>query len=507
MTVIPGIYETLTKQIVYGFDQPAAQTLVNGFLASTGYKIDQIFNDTNTGFQALGLVSITPDKAPVLVFRGIDSELDNLANSDPRGIGFNQFIANKQAISNWLTQIGQDRTKNPSGLLPDIIGHSLGGAIAQLTATEFTNLVGDIITFNSPGVTNSTVELFQQNGGANKTVIHYIVNGDNVSLGGQAFLPGKAFLISYTNPEIAPLLELQKHSQAGLFTNPPPGLTVQEISVDELNKSSFSYNNSDTKEFLAAVQVAVSPQLAISITSRAGVEALRTSAGFSYLGLILGVLAPALDPARDNYLLGDDNNNFSFGLDGNDTINGNGGNDSLYGNRGDDIISGGAGIDIIYGGQGNDFITGNQGDDFLLGDLGNDTIFGGQDNDFINGKQGDDLLLGDRGNDVIYGGQGNDRLFGNDGNDFLSGDIGNDTLIGGNGNDIFVLAANQGTDTIIEFQKGQDVIGLVGGLTFTQLTISQNADTTSIAITNTGEILASLLGVKATIQATDFISV
>ncbi|RCJ23027.1 hypothetical protein A6S26_00205 [Nostoc sp. ATCC 43529] len=91
-------------------------------------------------------------------------------------------------------------------------------------------------------------------------------------------------------------------------------------------------------------------------------------------------------------------------------------------------------------------------------------------------------------------GNGNDTLLGGNGNDRLSGGFGNDTLTGGNGKDKFVLAPTQGTDTITDFCKGTDLIGLSGGLSFSQLSFSGH----NIIVTATDEILASLTGINTT---------
>ena len=115
----PAAYETIAKQLVYIDNNPQLQTVVQAGLTAAGYQIDRTFDDPLTGFHAIGLISTTPDKPPVLVFRGSDSIVDDIANGDKRGVGFNQFEANKQALGNWLTQISQDTTKNPRRLPPD----------------------------------------------------------------------------------------------------------------------------------------------------------------------------------------------------------------------------------------------------------------------------------------------------------------------------------------------------------------------------------------------------
>ena len=75
--------------------------------------------------------------------------------------------------------------------------------------------------------------------------------------------------------------------------------------------------------------------------------------------------------------------------------------------------------------------------------------------------------------------------------------MGNDSLIGGSGNDIFVLQSGQGFDIIADFTQGQDLIGLAGGLSFSQLAISQNTQGTLIKNLLTGEQLAMMIGVNA----------
>ncbi|MBN4006631.1 tandem-95 repeat protein [Nostoc sp. LPT] len=105
-----------------------------------------------------------------------------------------------------------------------------------------------------------------------------------------------------------------------------------------------------------------------------------------------------------------------------------------------------------------------------------------------------DRLFGGNCNDVFHGTPGNDYLSGGNGNDLLSGGLGSDILTGGNGHDKFVFAAGEGTDIITEFCKGNDLIGLSGGLTFSQLSFCGN----NINVTNTDETLATLTGIKTT---------
>lgn len=146
----------------------------------------------------------------------------------------------------------------------------------------------------------------------------------------------------------------------------------------------------------------------------------------------------------------------------------------------DDVLRGGQDNDTLAGGQGNDVIYGESGDDILRGDDnsptpgyghgGDDVLYGGDGNDRLGGKEGDDILYGDAGNDELWGDNGDDVLRGGLGDDVLVGD----DFSGGTGRDTFVLALGEGTDTILDFEVGTDVIGLADGLSFEDLSLVGN---------------------------------
>jgi Ca2+-binding RTX toxin-like protein len=116
----------------------------------------------------------------------------------------------------------------------------------------------------------------------------------------------------------------------------------------------------------------------------------------------------------------------------------------------------------------------------------------------------------DNSNDVINAQGGNDYLSGMSGDDLLRGGKGNDIINGGEGNDLFVLKAGEETDTIIDFSKGQDILKLSDGLTFTDLKITQgtgiDANDTSISTNSGNELLAILSGVQASDITSDDLS-
>jgi Ca2+-binding RTX toxin-like protein len=195
----------------------------------------------------------------------------------------------------------------------------------------------------------------------------------------------------------------------------------------------------------------------------------------------------------------------------NDTLEGNEGNDTLHGGQNDDQVHGNEGNDLIFGDLGDDYLCGNIGDDTLFGDqlvpelteadFGTDTLCGGVGNDLLFGNMNNDLLCGNEGNDTLYGGVGNDTLVGDSGENIFFGDEGNDLISGGENRDQFVLFANNGTDTITNFQIELDVIVLGDSLTFEQLTLEQ--DETSTLINFGTETLAILNNVDATTLTVD----
>jgi Ca2+-binding RTX toxin-like protein len=164
--------------------------------------------------------------------------------------------------------------------------------------------------------------------------------------------------------------------------------------------------------------------------------------------------------------------------------------------------------DADLGSNSPDRILGTNGDDILTGDSANNVLMGMRGNDSLDGGVGNDTLFGGKANDTLLGGNADDVLFGNRGDDLLDGGLGNDSLTGGNGLDKFLLSTNSGTDTITDFEVSKDLLVLGNGLTFSQLSITQNSGATLIRLSATGEILASLNGVTASaIGAANFGSI
>ena len=194
-----------------------------------------------------------------------------------------------------------------------------------------------------------------------------------------------------------------------------------------------------------------------------------------------------------------------------DESNGTSGNDNLNGDNGDNTLNGEGGNDRLYGNGGNDEIDGGAGNDFIRGGDDNDTVTGGDGRDIIYGNENEDILVGGLDRDILVGGNGNDTLSGGTFNPAtnISGGADNvrDRLRGDGGRDVFVLHADNTNDLIYDFENDIDKLGLSGGLSSSNLNISDNGSSTTIALSG-GDTLATLLGVSDSTQITtdDFIT-
>ena len=181
----------------------------------------------------------------------------------------------------------------------------------------------------------------------------------------------------------------------------------------------------------------------------------------------------------------------------------------------DPVNPSGDGEPLIEEGTGNDTIDRSEAND-IFGSVEDDALFGGQDSDRLFGNGGNDILSGGDGEDKLYGKSGNDALFGNRGRDFLVGGGGNDfldggndkdTLIGGMGEDSFVIQNRLGRDIIVDYMDGTDILVLADGLSFGQLNIVEENNTTEIRLAEDDRLLAklSLVSVEA-IDESDFVT-
>jgi pimeloyl-ACP methyl ester carboxylesterase len=286
--VLHRLYELFAKGIYNYFSIDAATRLTMiAQLTALGYSVDREFNDPTTSFQALGLTYKDGTRPPVLVFQGTVDVIDAVDDANPQGVGFAQFTANKEAVKTWLQGIVNDRTKNPSGFKVSFVGHSLGGSLVQWFASEFPDLLLEGVSFQSTGISKAAGDSFTGKGGQSSQISHYVVNGDLVSLAGEAFLPGTVYLADYQTSFFDPGAYSQKHLATILESIPGITTTVTnllDVTLDGFNRPSFQYTGEDWQDFIHFI-TKNNPELGKSFSSRTAAEAKRIQSG-SYFSLV-----------------------------------------------------------------------------------------------------------------------------------------------------------------------------------------------------------------------------
>lgn len=152
-----------------------------------GYELSSEFEDKNSGFRVIGLkpkdaAAVDPDGQalkPVVAFRGTANKGGALDDLNREGIGTFQFSRNEKEIKNTFGKVGGSA---------DVTGHSLGGALAQLSAARLGGMVRDIITFQAAGINEE--DAAKVDAGEHKAT-HYRTAGDLVHSGGEAFAAGE----------------------------------------------------------------------------------------------------------------------------------------------------------------------------------------------------------------------------------------------------------------------------------------------------------------------------
>jgi Ca2+-binding RTX toxin-like protein/pimeloyl-ACP methyl ester carboxylesterase len=275
--------------------------------ADTGYVVDNIF-DTAQGFVAVALTSDT--REPIIAIRGTNSAIDLvLADSDPRGVGFDQFVdAWDNGLRDWMVANAADGIH--------IVGHSLGGSQGQLLAVYATResiLVASLSTFNSPGIDAAIAADYNPAFGG--PVTHRISAGDVVAMAGEEYVPGAVTVYNLeTFDPIKPTAFLghllgahtDQWSRASLYDTDSRNLVSDRddnpviegtLTTDALGAESYShlYSNGfvDTEYFGFLLSIAIignvagalvglpglGTTLAQALSTRGGTEGLRGLTG------------------------------------------------------------------------------------------------------------------------------------------------------------------------------------------------------------------------------------
>jgi hypothetical protein len=190
------LYELAAHDIAYKANRGAVPAPTLEALAANGYMTDSeagmSFHQGPMGFRAV-LIYPKPGsgKLPLLAIRGTQpgtdrSDLETIATDlDQAAVGAEQFRLNSLLIQALLTKAGGRA---------DVTGHSLGGAMAQHTAVNFSSMVSHVVTFQSPGIDQESVDRFNDIPEELRPVAtHHIVTGDVVDKAGAANIGGDVY--------------------------------------------------------------------------------------------------------------------------------------------------------------------------------------------------------------------------------------------------------------------------------------------------------------------------
>ncbi|MEB3828432.1 hypothetical protein [Phormidium sp. CCY1219] len=180
-------YEIIAHSFAYKGEQlPAA---AGDWLSSRGYERNWALTIKGEGF-FMGLLMPLPEsgRTPILAFKGTspDESADVLADLDPVAIGFTAFKLQQKKVADAIALAGGK---------VDVVGHSLGGALAQHAASAFPPQVRRVVTFQAPAINRIQSYMFGRLDETQRPEVrHHIATGDIVDLAGGKHLAGEVLL-------------------------------------------------------------------------------------------------------------------------------------------------------------------------------------------------------------------------------------------------------------------------------------------------------------------------
>ena len=256
------VFEQLAHAGAYG-------SLDNSKLPLWGYSEAKVIEDSSSGFRAVlylptaaalgsGEDSVLPraihggTPPPVLELRGTKNFRGLQEDVNIQGVGSYQFRANRRVIGDLLSAAGGKAV---------VTGHSLGGALAQLTAAHLPGGVGRVVTFQSPGIDSGDAALLaKHNEEADPedqiSSSHYRADGDVVHAAGEALTKGDVHTFhskGISNPLDHKQFMLARLNQArdGLIPGIDPGGEPVEDTLLRVKKTSSSDEKGGLKNGIA----------------------------------------------------------------------------------------------------------------------------------------------------------------------------------------------------------------------------------------------------------------
>ena len=217
-------YEVFLEQLAHDMAyedklSPTQEALLKRFGYTAAPSVDGPF-----GFQMRVFTPGKPEfQHPVIAFRGTEftSAKDIQSDLAPQGVGHNQFRANQRRIQTAIQEASR------FGRVW-VTGHSLGGALAQLTAATYSAAIGRVITFQSPAIDAYSVKQLEAYNRANPedavSSTHYQVAGDVVSTAGERLTPGEVVQFDLKPSDGSTTKTMTAGMLAGVLIGPASGM-------------------------------------------------------------------------------------------------------------------------------------------------------------------------------------------------------------------------------------------------------------------------------------------
>ncbi len=235
-------YEVFLEQVAHDMaysDQ--LNTQQKQLLKKFGYQAEPSIDGPN-GFEMRVFLPSNPEYShPIIAFRGTEftSLKDLQTDLAPKGVGYSQFQANQRRIEQAL----QRTSKHGRAW---VTGHSLGGALAQLTAAKYSAQIARVITFQSPGIDAASVQALEQHNAKSKNDVestHYQVKGDVVSTAGDRLTPGEVIQFDMQNSTASNAKTATAAMIGGILVGPATGAAASAANEAVAKHRAFPVSN------------------------------------------------------------------------------------------------------------------------------------------------------------------------------------------------------------------------------------------------------------------------